>query len=98
MVADNHPGLPRLSEPPGGVAPGKQRPVAGSTRLARPSLTGRNIKLPDSLPPGSICLAGTDSCGNTAKEPGRGEQKSVRIEERRLGGMGLGYPEDLTGL
>ena len=88
MAAKARPGLPRLSEPPRGLAPGKQRPVAGCTRLARPSLTGRNIKLPGSLPPESICLAGIDSCGNKAKEPGRGEQKSVRIEERRSGAWG----------
>ena len=86
MAAETRPGLPRLSELP------------GEWHLANSALSLAPHALPDSLPPGSICLAGTDSCGNRAKEPGRGEQKSVRIEERRLGGVGLGYPEDLTGL
>lgn len=70
-----------------------------STRLASPSLTMRNIKLPESLLPGSICLAGIDSCGNKANGPGWGEEESVRIKKKKmLGSIVLCYIKELTGL
>lgn len=61
--------VPRPSELPAGEAPGKQDPITAPHAWPAHHTT-RNIKLPDSLLPGSICLAGIDSCGNKANEPG----------------------------